>query len=304
MHHHNFESHPKTSTNFLPSVSLIYALTDDINIRGAFSKTLARPSFREKSDVFIDDPVSDIIFNGNINVRQAEINNYDLRGEYFFRPGEMISLSVFYKDFTDHIALVVSEVVPNEIIPRNVSEAYSYGLEFELRKRLDFISPVLSNFSFGTNVSLIESVVDRRSVVVSETGTNEYESEVNFTGSEEGVDEERRVSLQAPFSINGFINYEPLESGITANVSYNVQGETLTYVSSSEVPEVYTRPFHSLNFRVSKIFGEEQKSSLSLSVKNILDDEQELFYQYEDVEEIFSLRRPGTTFSIGYTYNF
>ncbi|WP_462253149.1 TonB-dependent receptor [Ekhidna sp.] len=289
-------------TNLLPSVSLIYNLSDEMNLRASFNKTLARPSFREKSEAFIADPITGIFFIGNIDTKQAEILNYDLRWEYFFTPGEMASVSFFYKDFTDHIAIVAFDVAPNQVTPRNVGSARAYGTEVEFRKRLDFINDRFSNIMIGGNYSYTISRVDRRTVTVSETGENEYESEVNFRGSADGVRRFRNMSLQAPFSINTFLNYELPSQDLSANLSYNVQGETLTFVSAARVPEVYTRPFHSLNFKVSKNITD--KSIVSLRVTNILNDDNDLIYKSDGQEELFSKQQPGRLFTLKYTYNF
>ncbi|MFY0607947.1 MAG: TonB-dependent receptor [Cyclobacteriaceae bacterium] len=291
-------------TNILPSASMIYSLNENMNLRASFNKTLARPSFREKSEAFIADPITGLFFIGNIDTKQAEILNYDLRWENFFRAGEMISASLFYKNFTNHIAIVAFEVAPNQVTPRNVGSAVSYGAEFEARKKLSFLGKAFTNFSTGGNLTYTISRVDRSTVIVSETGQNEYESDVNFRGSENGVDKFRSMSMQAPYSINAFLNYENNDGDISANMSYNVQGETLTYVSAAIVPEVYTQPFHSLNFKVSKKFGEELNSNLSLRIQNILDDNNELVYRTGEQSELFSNLNPGRTFTLSYSYSF
>jgi outer membrane receptor protein involved in Fe transport len=291
-------------TNLLPSLSLIYSLNDDMNLRASFNKTIARPSFKEKSGIVLQDPISTIFFSGNIDLRQSEINNYDLRWEYFFRPGELLSASLFFKDFTDHIALVAFDNAPNQIAPRNVGDAKAFGTEFEFRKRLAFFGSTFENFMFGSNLSFVYSRVDRKTVPVNKSGLSEYQSEVDYRNTDREVERYRNMSLQAPYSINTFFNYESEENGINANLSYNVQGETLTYVSASNVPEVYTRPFHSLNLQLSKSFGDDQNSSISLAAKNILNDSNELFYKLDNQERPFRLESPGRLFTLKYTYNF
>ena len=289
--------------NFLPSVSLIYSISDNMNLRGSFNKTLARPSFREKSEAFIADPITGLFFIGNIDTKQAEILNYDLRWENFYNPGEMISASLFYKDFTNHIAIVAFEVAPNQVTPRNVGSAVAYGAELEARKNL-FNIPSIGTLSTGGNLTYTISRVDRETVIVSETGQNEYQSDVNFQGGESGVDRYRNMSMQAPYSINAFLNFETIEQDWQLNMSYNVQGETLTYVSASIVPEVYTKPFHSLNFKASKSFGSDLNSTLSLRVQNIMNDDNELVYKSDAEYELFSLRSPGRNFTLSYSYSF
>jgi len=288
--------------NILPSINFIYALNEDMNLRGSFNKTLARPSFKEKSEAFVADPITGIFFIGNIDVKQAEILNYDLRWEYFFGRGEVASVSFFYKDFTNHIALVAFDLAPNQVTPRNVGQAVAYGTEVDLRKNLSMLGTTFSNFSVGGNFSYTISRVDRQTVLVNANGQNEYQSELDFKGVETGVDRYRQMSMQAPFSINTYVNFETPNQAISTNLSYNVQGETLTFVSASNIPEVYTKPFHSLNFKVTKRFGE--KSSLSFKVDNLLGDSNELVYSSDNTERLFSRRNPGRTFSLNYGYDF
>ncbi|SMD33723.1 TonB-dependent receptor [Reichenbachiella faecimaris] len=291
-------------TNLLPSVSLVYALRDDMNLRGSFNKTVARPSFKEKSSAFIEDPITRTRFSGNLDVKQAEILNYDLRWEYFFTASEMFSVSFFYKDFTDHIALVFFPNSPGQLKPRNVGEAAVYGTELEVRKNLGGISPLMENFSVGGNFSYVISKVNRKTVAVNEEGQSEYDSEVAYKGSAEGVEQYREMTGQSPYVMNGYLNYENNLLGLTGNLSYNVQGETITFIGTSNVPDVYTKPFNSLNLKVSKTFGEAANSQLSFSAKNLLSEKQQQVYKFGNEEELFSLYKPGRLFELKYTYTF
>ena len=291
--------------NLLPSVSLVYALRDDMNIRGSFNKTLARPSFKEKSSAFIEDPITRTRFSGNLDVKQAEILNYDFRWEYFFTASEMVSLSFFYKDFTDHIALVFFPNQPGQIKPRNVGEASVYGTELEARKNLGMISPSLENVSIGGNFSYVISKVNRQTVVVNEAGQSEYDSEVAYQdGSEVGVDKYREMTGQSPYVINGYLSYDNNFLGLSANLSYNVQGETITLIGTSNVPNVYTKPFPSMNFKLSKEFGESRNSQVSFTAKNLLKSNQKQVYKFGSDEELFSIYKPGRLFQLKYTYTF
>lgn len=291
-------------TNLLPSVSMVYALRDDMNLRASFNKTLARPSFKEKSSAFIEDPITRIRFSGNLDIEQAEILNYDLRWEYFFTASEMVSVSTFYKDFTNHIALVFFPNSPGQLKPRNVGEAAVYGTELEVRKNLGGLSPMMENFSVGGNFSYVISRVNRKTVTVNEEGQSEYDSEVAYKGTSEGVAQYREMTGQSPYVLNGYLNYENNFLGITGNLSYNVQGETITFIGTSNVPDVYTKPFNSLNLKVSKTFGEQANSQVSFSAKNLLNEKQEQVYKYGNEEELFSLFKPGRLFELKYTYTF
>ncbi|MEO9476848.1 MAG: TonB-dependent receptor [Cyclobacteriaceae bacterium] len=300
------ENNTKTldELNLLPSVGFVFEAIDNMNVRASFNKTVARPSFKEKSSAFIEDPITRTRFSGNLDLKQAEVLNYDVRWEFFMTPTEKLSASIFYKDFTNHIALVFFPNSPGQIKPRNVGEASVYGTELEFRKNLDFINPSLYNFSIGANVSFVFSQVNRETVSVNEEGQSEYESEVAYLGSEKGVKKFREMTGQSPYVVNSFINYDNDEKGISGNMSYNVQGETLTFIGTSNVPSVYTKPFKSLNMNVSKSFGAERNSTVSLKVQNILNDNNTQVYKSGSEYKLFSVFEPGRTFTVKYAYSF
>ncbi len=298
--------------DFLPSVNLVYKLQENMNLRASYNKTLARPSFREKSIAIIPDPISDLFFIGNINLKATNVDNFDLRWEYFFRPEEVLSVSLFYKDFTNHIILATYDLNTDQLRPRNVPQSKVYGIELEARKKLDFFGDFFSKISVGTNISIVYSEVDRRTAPVNDpdpiTGTpakTEYEDRLLTAREGQAIDTKRDMVGQSPYLINGFLNYADRENGLNASLAYNVQGQTLTIRGVGFIPDIYTNPFHSLNFNISKTIGVEQKSSVSFGIDNILNDDNELVYKNAgSIERPFSQLSPGRSFSLKYSVNF
>lgn len=293
--------------DFFPSANLIYALNDEQNLRISYSRTIARPSFKEASFAQILDPISDRIFNGGLfeyedwdgNLRSTYINNFDLRWELFMKRNQLLSASVFFKTFQDPIELVriVAAQTTNEFQPRNVGEGRIYGVELEFRKALDFISPTLSNFSVNGNVTFTESTLDM--------SPTEFNARERFEKEGENVDDSREMAGQAPYVINAGITYENFETSLDAGLFYNVQGETLVVVGSSLFPDVFTEPFHSLNFNLNKRFGVEDQVAVNVSINNILNDVREQFFQnFRAEDQYFDRRSPGTSFGVGLSYSF
>ncbi len=299
--------HTLDELDILPSVNLVYSLTETMSLRGSFGQTLARPSFKEKSAAQIYDPITKRFYNGNLNLNQTMINNYDLRWENFFvgGGGDMIALSLFYKQFDGHIELVTFDVAPDNVRPRNSGESVVYGMEFEFKKKLDFITPSLSGLSFGTNVSLANSEVDLESVIVNESGLNEFQSRQFNARAGETIDKTRPMGGQSPYLINAYLNFTDKEGTMNANVSYNVQGESLFIIGVGAVPDIYTQPFHSLNFNVYRNFGAENKHRITFRTDNILKSEKkDLYKSHGDAEAIYSVFKPGRTFTVSYSLTF
>jgi len=293
--------------SILPSLNLVYQLEENTNLRASFNKTLVRPSFREKSNAQIFDPISKTTFIGNLDLTQVDINNFDLRWETFPNLGEIISVSAFYKTFNGHIEIVAFEQALDNVQPINSGNSSVYGAEFEVRKNLSFLSDSVNTFSLGTNISIVNSRLDIRSVALPSESDDVLTSEFNIRNDNartgEVIDDHRQMAGQAPYLINGYLNYSNARSNIDANISYNVQGKTLSIVGIGRAADVFLLPFHSLNAKVSKTFGKEKRSSLSLSIQNILDAKTQRVYQsFEAEDRIASIFEEGRRFGVSYRY--
>lgn len=289
------------SFNLFPSVNLVYNLKDNQNLRVSYSRTIARPSFKEASIAQIFDPLSNTTFIGNIDLEETDIDNFDLRWETFADRGQTLAFSAFYKNFSNPIELVAfSDAAPDNFQPRNVGDAQVYGLEMEMRKNLSFISPALSNLSFNTNVSVIESALE-----MDKSPNGEFESRTNNLRDGEAIEDTRVMQGQSPYLINAGLSYEGLNNGVEAGLFYNVQGKTLTIVGIGPNPDVFQAPFHSVNFNLLKRFGPDQKGQLGLGISNLLGDKMERFAEsFGSSDKLVYFRDPGTTFTLRFGYTF
>jgi len=283
--------------DLFPSANLIYELTDNTNLRSSYSRTTARPSFKEASVAQIFDPITNRLFIGSINLTPTYVNNFDLRYERFGEVGQMFAVSGFYKDFKDPIEQAFFLQAPTQLTVDNLGNAKVYGVELEVRQRLGFISEGLNNLKFNANVSFIKSELTM--------SDDEFESRRLAARNGERIDRERNLQGQAPFLLNFGLDYNNSDIGLQTSLFFNVQGETLEVVGIGLVPDVYTKPFESLNFTLNKSFGENKRSFIDLKVSNILGSDRESAYQsYGTQDQIFSLSSPGTEFSLGYTFKF
>lgn len=297
--------------DFFPSVNLIYALTDAQNFRFSYSRTIARPSFKEASYAEILDPLTgrtfigsffpdvnpsgEVIWDGNLTA--TRIDNVDARWEIFQPSGQTISASVFYKQFDRPIEIVQYVQAPNNFQPRNVGDGKTYGLEFELRQNLAIVSTALENLSLNGNITITRSQVQMT--------PTEYNSRVLNARENEIIKPSRVMAGQAPYVVNAGLSYSGTGNGLEAGLFYNVQGETLTFVGIADKPDVYSVPFNSLNFNATKYFGKEEKLQLGINVVNVLGAEREfVFRSFRAADQVFSRLRPGTSVNFKFSYNF
>jgi len=280
-----------STEDVLPSVNFIYGVNDNMNLRLSATRSLARPTLRELAPYASYDFVVGFTAIGNPELKRTLINNYDLRWEWFSRPGEIYAVSAFFKDFEDPIekAFVVS-ASNREITWKNVDHARTMGIEFEVRKKLDILTSTLSNYTVGSNLSLVHSEVQ---IPADELALIRLKLP-NFSDT-------RELEGQSPFLLNFNISYDNFDKGLFWNVYYNVFGKRLSEVSKDGTPFVYEQPVHTLNANLSVKLARHLK--LKVSGKNLLDSEFKKTHEYEGAEYIFRSYTIGRTFSMGFSYS-
>ncbi len=268
--------------DFLPALNFTYTLIENMNLRLAMSQTIARPVFREISPQSFYDYKLGQRFTGDPDLKITKISNLDFRWEYFYDRGEMIALSGFYKSFENPIETRLDPSTQNfELLYFNSDRAEVYGIEGELRMKLDFM-PFLQHFSLGGNFTLVKSVVDLS------------EAEMQYRDAET-----RTMTGQAPYVVNAYLGYDNIELGLNANLGFNVAGRKLIVMTKQATPYIYEEPRPSLNFNIGKSLG--QYLNVEFSVENILDSDYEAVYDYDD--PIYRLRySEGITYGLSLKY--
>ena len=280
----------KQYKDLLPSMNFTYSLQEDMNIRLALSRTLARPKFREIGSGYYDYELGYYIY-GNKELDRSLINNLDLRWEYFFNRGEKIAVSGFYKGFRNPIEYRLLYDQNNYAIrPKNAKDATVYGFEVELSKDLDFI-PVLKNFSMGGNFSYIKSEID-----IPRDQLENY-----IWPADPDHEASRPMQGQAPFIVNANLGYSNPDLGLNSNLGFHITGEKLALVTKGRLPYLYEQPRPSLNFNISKSLAENL--ALEVSVKNIFDAPYEKAYHFEERDGFDRKYSLGRTFSFKVSYS-
>ena len=280
--------------NLFPSANFIYSLNEIKKLRVAYSLTTARPSFKEASIAEIYDPLSNLFFIGNINIRPSYIDNFDLRYEVYGERAQFFALSTFFKSLKDPIEIGFVAASTSNYKPLNLENAKVFGLELEIRKNLSSWLALLENWNLNFNGSYI----------ISEEKFSDDEYKLRQLGLRTGqkLSTSRPLQGQSPYLINAGLEYKKPNKKIQSGLYYNVQGKTLQVVGDGFYPDVYTMPFHSLNFNSTKQIN--PSTSISIKATNLLKDQNEsLFIGFNEESKIFSFRNIGRTFSIGLTIN-
>ena len=272
--------------DILPALNVTYLLNENINIRAAYSITLARPEFRELAPFSYFDFVANELVEGNPALKRSLIYNYDLRFEVFPNSGELYALSFFYKKFKDPIEQILISASAFEPTRSylNGETANNYGIELELRKSLNFISPVFDYLSFVGNVSLIQS---------------EIEVTKNSSGNSFQV-AKRSLQGQANYILNAGLYYDNYDLGFNSSIVYNKVGHKIDKVGYSGVGDVIELPRDLLDFSVSqKVLSH---FTIKFLVKDLFNQDRKLIQRTPDGDKTADLEKTGRSFSLGFSY--
>ena len=272
----------------LPSGSLIYKLETEklerVNVRLNYSQSLARPSIRELNDAAILDNEFRQFIYGNSDLKVAEITNYDFRTEAYFKNGDNVSMSLFYKDFKNHIEMGFGNV---GITWENVPESNVVGVEIEGKKDIG------KSLEFRGNVTLVRSESQFVRKDFSIVDGKKFYTPIDTIY--------RPMFGQAPYLVNAMLSYTADSLGLTATLSYNVQGERLVITGAFKGwADVYELPRHLVDFKVSKKIGDH--FTASLTVRDILNAPVLRAYDLPTGWLDYDRFRYGTTYllSVGY----
>jgi len=164
-------------TNVFPSAQLRYEIQQSLIARATYSSSIARPGFNQANVSFSIDNGSGQAVQGNPSLKPATANSFDVTLEKYLSNAGIISLGLFYKDFTDYIVPVT---LFNTVIPgatpfpgspnggykltnfHNVSSSYSRGIELNFDHRFRELPGVFSGLGLAANFTYVDSHIEIR----------------------------------------------------------------------------------------------------------------------------------------------
>ena len=282
----------QTNLDLLPSFILTYALNKKTNIRAAASQSVNRPEFRELATYRVYDYENNFYLLGNDTLKRSKNFNADLRYEYFPASGEILSASLFYKNFDQPIEQTNQG---NDVLSfANADGASVYGVELEARKNLGFIKgDFFDNLVIYANAAFMKGSVQFNGV--------------NYNNPMQG---------QSPYLINGGLGYSTDDNSLSFNVLYNIIGPRLKYraVTSGGAAgkNIYEQPRNVLDFQISKRIL-NRRLELKLTVSDILAEPYTWYIKFQadpknisydaSQDQIINSYRFGTTVLFSMTWS-
>jgi TonB-dependent receptor len=243
-----------SQSDFFPSVNSTYHFNDKHLLRIACGKAINRQEFREVSpSTYYDFDLFSYV-RGNKDLKAAYIQNFDLRYEIYPSSGELISLALFYKRFTDPIEWTYIDAGGTYTFTfENAEKANNYGLEADIKKSLDFIG--LPDFSLTFNGAVIDSKV---------------------IFGENSIEHDRPMQGQSPYIVNTGIFYQ--NKRLNIGLLYNTIGKRIVGIGRSnsgqggnidnDIPDMYEMARHVFDMSFGCKFGKYVE--LSAGIRDLL----------------------------------
>ncbi|WP_331068493.1 TonB-dependent receptor [Steroidobacter sp.] len=171
---------------FLPSLNVGYWLRDDLLLRVAAAKVMARPSLNQLAPTRVDQTLDRnylIEYDGNADLKPVEADQADLSVEWYFAGKSVLSGAVFWKDLSNFITHQLEENVDIGVVgniggggevpvlydisrPINGDKAKVLGAELGLQHFFDNGFGVRANYTYtdtkayvgGVHVGPLENV--------------------------------------------------------------------------------------------------------------------------------------------------
>jgi TonB-dependent receptor len=276
--------------DYLPGVNLNFRVNSRNNIRVSASQTVVRPEFRELANFNYYDFDLNASVQGNPALERTKITNLDLRYELYPRAGEVLTAGVFYKKFDKPIEQVFNLGAggASSFNFQNPDEATSYGVELELRRKLDF-AEALKNITFLANASYIYSRVK---------------------DDDKSLNIDRPLQGQSNYLLNFGLLYDAPTPGLNITFLYNQIGKRIAFAGGQDYPDIWegTRPILDLQMAKKLL---KNKGEVRLNVSDIL-NRKLYFYQNTDgntkldrtSDALRFVRQYGTSVNISFGYNF
>ncbi len=270
----NDKTYSRNYNNILPSASLSYGLNEKTNLRANYAQTVSRPDFREIAPFAFFDFTNSAVVQGFDSLTQANISNYDLRYELFPDKGEIISISLFYKNFKKPIEqnFFTTGAGSQTRSFLNSDNGVLWGAETEFRKSLSFINEkkIFKDLNVFGNLAIMKS-------------------KVVYTYN--NVLSERPMQGQSNYIINLGIGYKNTEHNFATTIVYNNIGPRIALVGNNLFPNVWEKSRHLIDLQLSKELN--KKIELSFGISDLLNAP---FIQYQNADNSMAYNSKSVLF--------
>ena len=285
----------------LPSMTLTYLPEFDENLqfRLGLSQTIARPTFRELSPTLFIDVDTDRVIAGSLYLQDSEIDNIDLRAEYYFGLNQFLTAGIFYKDILNPIEETVNESGDLIITSyQNVPSAEITGFEIEYEQIFEAImdsnNDLIVKFNYTDTDS--EVIVNPGDTYINNLGTSVNAQTLLANGRD------TRLQGQSDTIANFQIGLDNLQDQSEATLIFNYVSDRVRARGVDVLPDIIEEPPLLVDFTYSRVLAyPDYDLKLSLELRNLLDEE---YYASMRNVAIYDQYDLGQSASLGFKFSF
>ena len=267
----------------LPALTATYQLNESMQVRFGMSETISRPMFREMSPVLFVNFETDRLERGFEGIKSSEIENLDLRYEWYFGFDEFLTISYFTKDFINPIEQVLEAAATSSYVSyRNALSAELQGAEFEFQKQF---GELISGYDFFGKINY--TVTDSNAVTNPEFITLSSYDDRPLVGQPDNI-------LNIQFGYYG-------SDDSRLSVIYNDVGNRIRELGSDVIPNVMEDLPETLDMVYKKTFRAfDGNLDLSIKLRNLLEEP----YEALQGDRVFETYSTSSSISIGLKYSY
>ncbi len=267
------ETSSQDYTKALPSINVVYSLTDDVLLKAGMAKVIARPRYGQLAGSFSLNNTQLTGGGGNPDLEPYESTNYEVSAEYYFSETGLVAAEVFMRDISSYIVTTTedkelyntntgSTSIYSIVSPFNAESAEVTGIALQGQTEIGY------GFGIAANVTFADA----------DTPSNDYYMP---------------YLSDTTYNISPYFEKGPLQ----LRLSYGYRSSYFTSIgrlSSKDYTDDYTQVDFSATYDINENF------SFTLRGSNLLD---ETYYQFSSVTIApTSFYKNGRQFSANLNY--
>jgi iron complex outermembrane receptor protein len=256
-----------TYNDFLPSINLKTNVTDNVVVRAAASRTLARPDFGALGALSLND-LTYSGSGGNPNLKPIMSNNVDVGAEWYFMPKSLLGVNVYNMNIGSYVTYGASTA---QFYNNSVKAVTTYNMSAALNTKarvrgveLQYVQDLGNGFGFNVNYTYADgeerakapksACADLGDCNMIGTSKNSYNASVFYENDRfsarlnysfrsaflNGLDRNSAIYQDDVGTVSASVNYN-----LTENLTLSLEGKDLndpllkSYASSKDQPRAF-----------------------------------------------------------------
>ncbi len=267
-----------------PALNVSWRVIEDIQLRLGYSQTVSYPGLIERSASQSYDPNTDDPIFGSPNLTVSDVDNLDLRLEYYFGAENRVSIAVFNKEIDNPIERAIPDASGSAaagITFRNQDSAELNGIEIDFKTLL--VDTDEQSLFLNGNISFIDSKV----------ALGAKSLQLEGTGSDG-----RKLQGQSEYLANLQLGYDHFPSSQKATLLVNYFDDRIYRVArGAALGPIIEEGRAIVDFNYEKTFSDNW--TVKLKVKNLTNEAVAYSQNVSEVE----IYETGTSVNLSLSYS-